>query len=71
MSEEKNKPENEEFDYLENDGADEEAADHEEQRPQVELTLDELKNLCEEEICPRCTLLDEEKNKALRAWADS
>lgn len=71
MPENKNKPENEEFEYLENDGGDQEGADHDGQRPEVELTFDELKILCEEEVCPKCTLLDEEKNKALRALADS
>ena len=71
MSEDRNKTENEEFEYQENDEANQEADDHNEQLPEVELTFDELKVLCEDEVCPRCTLLDEEKNKALRALADS
>lgn len=71
MSKDKKIPDNEEFEYQENDGEAQEAANHEGQRPEVELTFDELKTLCEDEICPRCTLLDEEKSKALRALADA
>ncbi|WP_045214933.1 nucleotide exchange factor GrpE [Desulfonatronovibrio magnus] len=65
MSEEKDRLDFEEYEMEGQDDPQEELEEH------IEISFDELRSLCEEKICPECRLLKEEKDKALRAVAES
>ncbi len=41
------------------------------ERPEIELSEEELKQACHEQICPQCELLLQEKAKTLRTIADT
>jgi len=65
MSQGKNNPENKETRF-----ADDEQAGQIEKNG-IELSEDELKQACYEQVCPQCELLLEEREKTLRTLADT
>ncbi|WP_035244596.1 nucleotide exchange factor GrpE [Desulfonatronovibrio hydrogenovorans] len=65
MAQDRDKLEKEELESKDN------GRDSDDEKTESEISLDDLQTLCEEHICPQCELLAEQKDKTLRALADS